>query len=532
MRLSPSEPLSHMEALWIAIAFVLGLLARQVGLPPLVGYLAAGFTLSAFGQGDTGLLEPVAHVGVLLLLFSVGLKLNLGFILRSEVWGTALVHLVLIVPLLAAALSLVLDVGSPILLVVAVALGFSSTVVAAKVLEAKRELRAFHGRIAIGILITQDLIAVCLLAASGEHSPTPWSVALIALPLFSLPMARVLDFSGHGELLVLYGVLLALGFGAGFEAMGLSGELGALLAGAMLAKQPKAVELSNALWGLKEVFLVGFFLLIGLAGTPALSDLIVALLFCLLVPVKGALFFFILLNFRLRARTAFLTSVTLTSYSEFALIVARGLTESGYLSESWLAPLAITVAISYTLAAPLSRVAHDLYTRFEPQLLRFESTHKHPDEQPISLGDAGVVIMGMGRVGTAAYDFLNGRGEHVVGLDSDPGKVARHVNERRRVLFADAEDPGFWHKLHLHGVKAVVLAVPDLEAKVIAAKQLRSSGFAGLISATNVFADQAATITDAGADLTFNHFSEAGVGLAEHTWEALYPAANSTLGST
>ncbi len=511
-----------MEAAWIGVAYLFGLLARFMGLPPLLGYLLAGFVLNALGQRPGEYLALAAHVGVMFLLFSVGLKLRLNYVLRAEVWGTTLLHLSVVVAVLAPGLLVLSHLSIPVSVAVATALAFSSTVVAAKVLEAKRELRAFHGRVAIGILIVQDLIAVGLLAATAGHSPSIWAVALLAAPLLRFPLARLLEMSGHGELLVLFGVTLALVAGGTFEALGLSGELGALVAGAMLANRPKAVELSNALWGLKEVFLVGFFLLIGLSGLPQPWDIAIAVLLCLLVPLKAILFFLILLAFGLRARSAFLAGIALGSYSEFALIAAQGFLSAGLLPETWMVPLALTVALSFTIAAPLNRAAHTVYEKLEKWLITFERAERHPDEQPISIGTAQVLVMGMGRVGTAAYDFLRQRGVHVVGLDSDPGKVEHHRNAHRRVLYADAEDPGFWHKLHLGGVRAILLAVPDLEAKVMAARQLRKKGYLGMIGTTNVHAEDTNAITAAGADMTFNYFSEAGAGFAEHIWQALH----------
>ena len=163
---------------WFSLAFALGLLTRLVGLPPLVGYLAAGFLLSANGYESNEILEEIAHAGVLLLLFSVGLKLRLKNLLRIEVLAGAMLHMAITTALLVVPLILLTDLPIEAAVLVAVALSFSSTVVAAKVLESKRELRAFHGRVAIGILIVQDLVAVAILSAAGASVPSPWAFAV------------------------------------------------------------------------------------------------------------------------------------------------------------------------------------------------------------------------------------------------------------------------------------------------------------------------------------------------------------------
>ena len=513
-----------MVTVYIAIAFVFGLLVRFIGLPPLVGYLIAGFGLHAYGLEGGDLLESVAETGVLLLLFGVGLKLRLKSLAKAEVLVGSLLHMALMVGLIMLFGHFLGGTGWLTIAVIAIALSFSSTVVAAKVLEAKRELRAFHGRVAIGILIVQDLVAVAFLSLAGGDTLSIWALVLLllVLPISRKAVQKLLDISGHDELLVLYGLLLALVVGgAGFHFFGMSAELGALVLGAMVAEHPRAKELADALWGLKEVFLVGFFLQIGMAGMPTLETFGYALLFTLLLPIKFVLFFFVLLLFRLRARTAFLTGLSLATFSEFGLIIGHLAVNNGWLSNDWLVLMAIAVAISFAIAAPLNRLAHTLYDRFAPVLCRFESSKQHSDDEPISLGNAHLLIMGMGRVGTGAYDFLTQRGERMVGLDSDPGKVEQHRVAGRRVLYADAEDPGFWQKLKLDGIEAVLLAMPEFEANKIAVTQLRKRGYKGHISATGVFKEHVEAIMEAGADVAYNYYAEAGVGFAEHVWEAL-----------
>ena len=516
------ESLEALGALWIAMAFALGMLVRRYGLPSLVGYLMAGFILRAWGQEGGELLTEVAHLGVLLLLFSVGLKLRMKSLLSPEVWGGGLAHLTISVLLMAPLLHYLAGLDWSMAFFLGTALGFSSTVLAAKVLDQKRELRAFHGRVTIGILIFQDLVAVGLLSLSEGQPPSPLMLLLLALPPLRWLLLRLLSSVGHDELLILYGLLLALLGGVGFEFMGLSSELGALVVGALMARHPRAVEMSSALGAIKELFLVGFFLRIGLeADWPSLDALGLSLLLVLLLPLKAALFFFILTRFRLRARSAFLTSLGLASYSEFALIVTHHVVVNNGLGAEWLVLLAITIALSFTLAAPLQRVAHFVYERYESRLDPFELAKRHPDEQPVILGQAHVMIFGMGRTGSAAYDFLRQRRERVVGLDSDPGKVEFHRQRGRRVLYADAEDAGFWHHVKMDHIKAVILAMPGVEAKLIATTHLRRRGFTGLIGTTSHFPDEAQSVAIAGADMTFMSFDEAGAGLAEHIWRAL-----------
>ena len=322
------------EAVWIGFAFSIGLLVRLVGLPPLVGYLTAGFVIASISD-------------------SIGLPHESGEILSH------VSHLTLSAVFYTPIILLFFDVTLYNALLLAIALSFSSTVLAAKILETKRELRAFHGRVAIGILVVQDLIALLVMSVASGTTPSIWALGVFALPLLRPLLFRLMDASGHEELLVLFGLLLALVVGGyGFELVGLSSELGALVFGAMLAKHPRAGELSKSLWSIKEFFLVGFFLEIGIGGLPDANAWWFAIAMTALLPLKAALFFLLLVIFKLRARSAFLSGLSLTNYSEFGLIMAS------VALPAWMVPLALTVALSFVVSAPLNRIAHPLYERY------------------------------------------------------------------------------------------------------------------------------------------------------------------------
>ena len=512
------------EVFAVGAAFVFGIAVRQVGLPPLIGFLAAGFFINAFGPGfgmpsDTGpILEYLAHLGVLMLLFTIGLKLKLKQIGEPHVVGGALLHFVFSVVIYTPITRLFFTDDWMVALLVGIALAFSSTVLAAKMLEAKRELGIFHGRTAIGILIAQDIIALVVLAIFGGKLPGPWALLIFATPLLRPLLFKVLDLVGRDEVLVLTGMLLSLVIGGvGFELIGLKGEIGALIMGLLLSTHPRAKELSDSLWSLKEVFLIGFFLSIGMSGLPDWEALAFAVALGVLLPLKGILFFFLLVAFGLRARTSFLAALSLTAYSEFGLIVAAGIPAA----ESFLVPLAIAVSVSFVIAAPLNRLAHPLFERFEAKLLPFERQTRHPDEQPKDCGNANVMVFGMGRTGSAAYEALVASGKLPVGLDADTYKAQAHAQAGRNVIFADAEDSNFWNNLNLGGIEAVVLAMDDIEAKLIAARTLRAQGFAGPIVSHALYADHAERITAAGADQTYLTMQEAGRSLAAHAVKAM-----------
>ena len=492
-------------------------------MPPLISYLAAGFSIAASADylglsvDSTSALQHIAHLGVLLLLFTVGLKLKVKSLARPEVMGGGLLHFFSSTAVFAPGFVFFLDISWYTATMLAIALSFSSTVLAAKVLEGKRELRAFHGRVAIGILVVQDLIALCVMSIASGQTPSMWALVVFGIPLLRPLIYRLVDYSGHEELLVLLGLLLALVVGGyGFEQIGLSSELGALAFGALLANHPRSSELSKALWSIKEIFLVGFFLQIGIGGLPDQQAVIFALVLAIALPLKGVLFFALLVLFKLRARSAFLTSLSLTNYSEFGLIVAS------IAIPEWIIPLALTVAFSFVLSAPLNRFAHRLYDKLSKYLILCERKGFHPDEQPLYINDE-VLIVGMGRTGMAAYDALQHQGFSVLGIDSDPIKIEQQADEKINSLFADAEDSVFWKRLRAPHLKYVILAANDLEAKTLAAQKLRESGFKGTIISHCLYPEDADSIREAGADFIHKTFTETGMKLAEHVLEHSKP---------
>jgi predicted Kef-type K+ transport protein len=516
-----------MDPVLIAIAFLFGFIANQVKLPPLVGYLVAGFVLNAFGIHGGDNLQTVAELGVTLLLFSIGLKLQLRSLFKPEVWAGASIHMLITIAVFgvgiyglgSAGLSLFSSLDFKLALLIAFALSFSSTVFAVKVLEERGEMASLHGRVAIGILIMQDIFAVLFITASTGKMPSPWAIALIASLFVIRPLLfKIMDRCGHRELLILFGLFLALGLGAGgFEAVGLKADLGALVIGLLVSSHPKANELSKSLLSFKDLFLVGFFLSIGMEGIPTLETFGIASLLTVVVIFKVALFFMLLPRFRLRAWTSFMAALSLANYSEFGLLVATIGVRNGWIGSEWLVVIAIALSMTFIIASPLNATAHSLYARYDKWLKPFELTKRHPDDQPIDPGDAEYLIFGMGRIGTGAYITMRDRyGSTVLGLDYDREAVRAHQEAGRNVIRDDATDPDFWNKINPGKVRMVMLAMRDHSSNLYAIQRLKEIQFGGIITAIAQFDDEVEALKQAGADAAFNFYSEAGTGFADH----------------
>ncbi len=514
-----------------------GVLASMLRLPPLVGFLAAGFVLSALGVDRPEDLDVVSDLGVALLLFGIGLKLDVRTLLRREVWLTASVHLVVSV-LVGTAFLLGLgalgvgllqgeDLGTFAML--AFALSFSSTVFVVKVLEERGSAQSLGGRTAIGILIFQDLAAVVFLSASHGELPSPWAASLLLLLPGAYLLRFVLGALGHDELQPLFGLTVALVPGyALFDAVGFKGELGALVVGALLAFHPGAGDLSKSLFVVKELLLVGFFVSIGFIGLPSVGDLLVVVLLLLLLALKAVGFSLLLWVLGLRRRTAAITGVTLTNFSEFGLIVAVGVS-ADLLGEGWLVVLATAIAASFTLSAALGRRSELVVAVAKRALPERLPDRIHPEDRPIDVAHAQAVVLGMGRVGRATYDRLRGEyGLVVMGVESLETRVQHLAALGYDVIEADATDPEFWTRLATDGVEIAILAMPFHGNNLNALRRLTESGFAGTVAVVAQFDRDLEQSLSHGADTGIQLYEGAGSELADRAAAAarVAPAAD------
>ncbi len=515
-----------MDPLWLLVALVLGLFTQQIRLPPLIGFLFAGFALHAMGIEGGPELQKFADLGVTLLLFTIGLKLRLRNLLAPEVWATATAHMTLVVLLFTGILLLPGLAGLAwfgtlewkAAAVIAFALSFSSTVFAVKILEDRGEMKTRHGQIAIGILIIQDIIAVVFLTFATDKSPTLWAFALLALPFARPLLNHFMNRSGHGEVLVLFGMFMAIGGGELFDLVGMKADLGALIFGVLLSGQAKSSELARSLLSFKDLFLIGFFLSIGINALPSLSDILIASAFVVfLLPIKTLLFFYLLNRLKIRARTAFLSTAALLNYSEFGLIVAAVGVSANLIEQQWLLIMALALTISFILSSIINAGAHKLYAKQESHLHGFEVEERLAEDKAPDLGHAEILIAGMGRVGSGAYlSMRDAYGDKVLGIDADIDHVNEHQQEGNNVLLGDAEDADFWRALDLKNLRLVMLAMPTITDMMQAVELLNELKYKGVIAAVTKHDDDRKTLEDAGVQATFNFYSEAGAGFAEH----------------
>ncbi|NVJ60122.1 MAG: cation:proton antiporter [Gammaproteobacteria bacterium] len=527
-----------MDFIWILFAFICGVSARFISLPPLIGYLIAGFVLNFIGFESSESLETLSKLGITLMLFTIGLKLNVKDLLQSTVWGSTVGHMGLWIGIVSSisifpamfAISYFAGLDWKIISLIAFALSFSSTVCIVKILEESGELKTRHGKLAVGILVMQDVVAVAFMAIATGIVPSVWAVGLIALFLVRKPIGMLLEKVGHGELLPLMGFFLAFGGYELFNVVGIKGDLGALILGIVLSGHKKSTELYKSLMSFKDLFLIGFFLSIGFTALPNLEMIYLSLAITLLLPIKSLLFFALFTAFKLRARTAFLSSLVLSNFSEFGLIVAAFCVEQSWLAEEWLVILALSVSFSFVLTSVIYRQAHTIYRNYKSVITQFESPNRPHDDTFVLPNDAKVLVIGMGRVGKGTYQSLCKLVDNNVwGIDADEDRIKRLNAQGFRVLFGDGEDADLWQNMDLSNTQLVLIALPYIQDIKNIQEQLVAANYSGKIVAIARYEDQIEQLTECGIDRIFNFYNEAGVGFAEESVALLHEQENKTV---
>ncbi|TCK08759.1 cation:proton antiporter [Marinobacterium mangrovicola] len=485
---SPFYELTALIALAAAVGFI-GLLLRQ---PMIVSFIAVGVITGPSALGivrSHDSIQLLADLGIAVLLFLVGLKLDLKLIrtLGPVALATGLGQ-VTFTSVIGFTLGLALGLDVTTSLYVAVALTFSSTIIIIKLLSDKREVDSLHGRIAIGFLIVQDLVvvfAMMVLSAMGVGSQggddasvllhvgtvVVYGVLMLgAVLLFIRYLANPLvsRIAHSQELLITFAIGWAALLAAIGSQLGFSKELGGLLAGISLASTPFREAIVARLSSLRDFLLLFFFIALGSELDLGLlgSQITPAILMSLFVLIGNPLIVMVIMGFMgYRKRTGFMAGLTVAQISEFSLIfMAMGLS-IGHVSPESLGLVTLVGLITISLSVYMITYSHGLYGKLEPLLGVFE--RKNPfREQALdrerSAGDGhDVILFGLGRYGKAIAHYLKQEGYSILAVDFNPDEVRLWKEEGNDAIYGDACDPAFVGHLPLKGVKWVVSAMPQ-----------------------------------------------------------------------
>jgi len=509
-------------------AALFGALALWLRQPLIIAFVLVGILGGPTALGWVTAADQVdllAKIGIALLLFVVGLKLDLRSVRTlgplAVASGLGQMTFSSVVGYLAAR---GFGMESVAALYIAAALAFSSTIIVVKLLSDKREIDALHGRTAVGILIVQDIVVIALLltltafdAGSEATGPCEGTAAVLAkaaalLAALGIAMRYLLPrllhrLAASQELLVLFGIAWAVALAAGAEAMGFSKEVGAFLAGVSLASTPYREALGARLVSLRDFLLLFFFidlgagLDLGLLGTQVGAAVVFSLLVLLgkpliIMAILGALGY--------RSRTGFLTGLSLAQISEFSLILAALGFGLGHIDAATTSVITLVAIITIALSTYLTLYAHPLYERAGRWLTMFERQIPHPEETAHETGaprSPDVILFGLGRYGGEIARRLRDRGWDLLCVDFDPYVVASGRRQGLRVRYGDAHDPELLAHLPLQRAKWIISTAPEREVNLALLSALRLHGYKGDVALRAHTAADTEVLEGAGADL-------------------------------
>ncbi|MGC2857716.1 cation:proton antiporter [Novispirillum sp. DQ9] len=537
-----------------------GLVLRQ---PLIVSFLAAGVLAgpAVLGLvGSTNEVHLLAEFGVALLLFVVGLKLDLGLI-RSigKVALTTGLGQVIFTSVIGFFLCLVMGYTPVASLYIAVALTFSSTIIIVKLLSDKGEIDSLHGRVALGFLIVQDVVVVLVMVvlssldvgggdADGGGGSLALGIAFMVLKAAAMiaalgvfirwvaePLMRRLAQST--ELIVLFSVAWAVSVASVGDWMGFSKEMGAFLAGVSLATTQYREVVGARLTSLRDFLLLFFFIDMGSRMDLAAigGQILPAIGLSLFVLIGNPLIVMIIMGVMgYRKRTGFLAGLTVAQISEFSLIFAALGLSLGHITGADAGLVTLVGLITIGLSTYMILYSYPLYRVLEPILGVFE--RREPFREKVLEGQAAptehfdAMVFGLGRFGSNISRGLRQQGWSVLGVDFDPAAVAVQQRQGHPTMFGDAGDPEFVRSLPLDKEQWVVIAMPvrstdtaGVDPAFALLRTLNEAGYAGRVAVTAQHPSEAAQFHEAGADLVLLPFADAAHYAVEKMVRATHP---------
>jgi len=488
----------------LGLALIMGLLAARLKLPPLVGYLVAGIIIGPATPGfvaDVGLSAQLAEIGVMLLMFGVGLHFSLEDLLavRRIALPGAIVQIA-VATLLGMGVARVWGWSLPAGIVFGLALSVASTVVLLRALESRGILETVNGRIAIGWLIVEDLVMVLVLvllpalaaslgttaAAQGPSHPSLLTTIAVTLGLVTLFVALMLIVgkrvfpwllwqiarTGSRELFTLCVSAAAVGIAYGSaQLFGVSFALGAFFAGMVLRESPLSYRAAEESLPLRDAFSVLFFVSVGMLFDPQVllrQPFQVFIVVAIIIFGKSLAAFFIVLLFRYPLNTALTVSASLAQIGEFSFILA-GLGVQLRLMPAEGQSLVLAGAIISIALNPL------VFRAIEPAQIWIRARSKlaqaleRPDDPLAVLPTTveltrltgHVVLVGYGRVGKRIGEALTANGISFVVAEENREVVEQLRKRGIPAVSGDASDPNVLIQAHVHRARMLLIATPD-----------------------------------------------------------------------
>ncbi|USN45644.1 MAG: cation:proton antiporter [Candidatus Woesearchaeota archaeon] len=473
----------------LLITAIFGFIMRWLKQPIILAYLLTGILISPsvlniVSSGDA--LGALSSFGVALLLFMVGLNLNPKVVRESGIPSVLLASLQIVLTVAVSFFaSFVLGYSLLASFYIAIALSFSSTIIILKLLADRGELQTLSGRIATGVLIVQDIVAVFLLIFLSGYSAQTNVLSFIAtLLLRGFFLIAILFLIAHyflprvirhvaknQEFLLLFSLMWCFVVSSLFAMFELSIEIGALIAGVTLSVSHFRYEISSKMKPLRDFFLILFFVWLGLQVRVGMfiSEWVSIVVFSFIAIFGHFIIIFLLMNVQsYTKRNSFLTALSLSQISEFSLIVAAIGVKNGHLTQDLLALLTIVALISFGVSSYFISHAGKLYHFFMPLLARFERRGKKVDDHHYAKGEEyDIILFGYNRIGFDLLESFHRIKKKFLIIDYNPDTIIKLSREGYDCKYGDASDLELLKDIDYTKVKMVISTIPELEVNLL-----------------------------------------------------------------
>ncbi|OGT78828.1 MAG: sodium:proton exchanger [Gammaproteobacteria bacterium RIFCSPLOWO2_02_FULL_47_50] len=526
----------------LLISALVGAIAVRLRQPLIVAFIFVGILV---GPAALGLVRShdeialLAQIGVTVLLFVVGLKLDLHLIRHigpvALATGLGQIGFTIVFGYL---IGLGFGMDHTKAIYIAIALAFSSTIIIVKLLSDKREIDSLHGRIAMGILIVQDIaVVIAMMTVGSLHGEMDTGIGftfltiigrLAAAAIFVAVFMRLVfpyllgSLARSQELLLLFGIAWGTALASAGELLGFSKEVGAFLAGFSLASTPYREAISARLTSLRDFLLLFFFIDLGsrIDLSTLGAEVYTAVVFSLFVLIgKPLIVMAIMAYLGYRKRTGFMTGLTLAQISEFSIIFMAMSISLGHIEQETLGLVTLVGLVTITLSTYMILYSQPLYEWLVPWLSVFERSDPFR-ERAVEKGrrtgeEAEVIIFGVGRYGGRLVLRLQERGLAVLGVDFDPENVRAMRRKGIPMRFGDAEDLDFPESLPLENVRWVISTLPHPDVNLTLMRALANQDYTGKVAVTAHNEPEGKMLEKAGAHHVLYPFMDAAEFAAE-----------------
>jgi len=480
----------------LVIATVLAGIMKFLRQPLLIGYILTGILVSPHFLNLVESDKTIAlfsHIGVSLLLFIVGLGLDLNtFKTVGKVSIITGVGQVLFTSIFGAIISLLLGFSPIESIYIAVALTFSSTIIIMKLLSDKGDLDSLYGRISMGFLIVQDLIVVLVLLLitsvsngatilEGIITSTISTVSLaFAIYLFNkFVLKKILtNIAKSQEFLLLFAISWCFFISSLFNSFHLSLEIGALIAGISLASSEYKFEIISKLKPVRDFFLVLFFIFLGsqMVFSDVNTYIIPIIIFSLFILIGNPLIVLVLMGMLgYTKKTGFQAGLTVAQISEFSLILIGLGVSVGHLTSEILSMVTIVGIITITGSTYLIMYSNKIYPHLAKMLTIFEKKHKRLHESLINERNKyEVVLFGYNRIGTEILESFDLLKKEVLIIDFDPEVIHKMIKKGYNCRFGDATDVDMISEIAHSNVKMFISTIPNSDVNFLLLSLLKS----------------------------------------------------------